>query len=673
MKASYNWLKDYCDFDLAAHELAERLSRAGVAVESFEPRGDDWMLEVEVKSNRPDCLCHVGIAREIAALTGGRAKRPAVDAAKAAGPPLSARVKMEVTAPDLCPHYTARLIEGVRISPSPGWMQERLTTCGIRPINNIVDATNYVMLECGQPLHAFDFARIAGGRVVVRRAAPGEVITTLDGARRELTGEECVIADQSKPIALAGVMGGAQSEIGEATVDVLLESARFDPRNNRRTARRLAVSSESSYRYQRGIDPEVTDWASRRACALIMELAGGTLRKGSAETRSDKTSTPEVTLRFARVALVLGLTVPDEEVTRILRGLELDVLRSDAHAVTVRVPSWRGDLRSEIDLIEEVARIYGYDKISETTQMPVRAVVPSLAQVAERRARQLLAGEGFTEVITYSLVCPTPLQRSQPWHDGEPIAVRNPATVERTHLRLTNMANLVLVKQFNAAHETPQVDLFELGRVYVPVAGAEMPHEKLCLTLLTDRPDGLRALKGVLANLVDELGVEAAPEEAPGGRGPFEPGESVEMRLGDELLGCAGILAAATGEELELRSSPALMELDFGLLAARCRLDRPYRPIPAYPGTVRDLAIVVDERVSWADINDCIRRSAPPALESVELFDIYRGKPVPAGRKSVAISFTFRRSDRTITAAEAEEARSSILAALTRDLGAILR
>ncbi|MCK4375894.1 MAG: phenylalanine--tRNA ligase subunit beta, partial [Candidatus Brocadiae bacterium] len=552
MKASYNWLKDYCEFDLPAHELAERLSHAGLNVDSYEPRGDDWVLDVEVKSNRPDCLCHLGLAREVAALVGSKGRRPDADPTEDEARPMGEVAAVEVAAPDLCPHYTARVITGVQVGPSPAWMQERLTACEIRPINNIVDVTNYVMLECGQPLHAFDLSLIGRRRIVVRRAQPGETLTTIDGAEHELTGEECVIADHFRPVALAGVMGGVESEIRDATTDLLLESARFEPRSVRRTARRHGLGSESSYRFERGVDPETTDWASRRACQLILELAGGTLLKGSADIRADSTAMPEVTLRLSRLALVLGLEVPRAEVLKAFGGLGLKVLPKDASAITVRVPSWRGDLGREIDLIEEVARIYGYDKIGETTQMPVRPVTPSFAEMTERRARHLLAAQGFHEVMTRSLVAPTPLQRAQPWCDDQPIAVRNPVTVERTHLRLTNMANLLLVKQLNQARGTARVSLFELGRAYLPRPEADTPDEKLCLSLLTDEDEGLRVLKGVLANLADELGAEGEIEESPGGRGPFEADESVELRLEGELLGCAGVVAKAVADELDL-------------------------------------------------------------------------------------------------------------------------
>ena len=565
------------------------------------------------------------------------------------------------------------MIAGVKVGPSPQWLQDRLTVCGLRPVNNVVDATNFVMFECGQPLHAFDLALLGERRIIVRQARAGETIITIDGAEHELKGDECVIADAERPVALAGVMGGLDSEISQATTDVLIEAARFDPRSIRRTARVHQLSSDSAYRFERGIDPEITDWASRRVCALIVELAGGQVLEGAFDIRADATQTPEVTMRLARLKLVLGIEVPRKEVDRIFAGLQMETVRSDAGSLTVRVPSWRGDISREIDLIEEVARIYGYDKIAETTDMPVRGLVPDTAEVAERRARHSLAGQGFCEVMNYSLVAPTPLQIAQPWTDSDPIAVRNPTTVERTHLRLTNMANLLGVKCFNAARGTPQVDLFELGRVFIPLRGEERPEEKLALTMLTDRPDGLRTLKGVLANLLDDLGVEAVPEQTPECAGPFDPQEAVSLRLDGVLLGCAGVLSAEFARSLDLEDRPALMEVDFTVLSERCRLGQPYRPVPAYPASSRDLAVVVADEVLWADIERCVRAAAPGSLESLELFDVYRGDPVPAGKKSVAFSMTFRRPDRTLKAEEAEQASEQILSALREQLGAELR
>jgi len=673
MKASYQWLKDYCAFDLPAHELSARLSHSGLNVDTFEPRGEDWMLDVEVKSNRPDCLCHLGIAREAAAITGAPWRRPDFELIEAGPPAFEDRASVRVDAPDLCPHYTARVIAGVRVGPSPAWLQQRLEVCGIRPINNVVDATNYVMLECGQPLHAFDLARLDGAAVIVRRAAAGETITLIDGSRVELTGQECVIADRTRPVALAGVMGGLESEISDATVDVLLESARFDPRNNRRTARRHGLSSDSSYRYQRGIDPEITAWASRRACALIMELAGGQLLSGSAQLRFDTAETPEVTLRAARTRLLLGIELPTETAARILSGLGIDVLARDGRQVTVRIPSWRSDLSREIDLIEEVARIHGYDRIAETTSMPVRPSAPDPSRTAERRARLLLAGQGFTEAMTYTLIAPDPVQRAQPWSVAEPIAVRNPVTNERSHLRQTTMANLLGVKAFNAAHGTPAVDLFELGRVHLGQPDQELPREMTALAVLTDRDDGLRVLKGVLANLCDELGLQEDIEEEAGGRGPFDAEECVQFRLNGSLLGVAGVVSRAIADRLDLNTRPALMEIDLRLLTDNAHLARAYRPIPTYPATRRDLAVVVADNVRWADVRRCVEAARPDVLEAVDYLSTYRGEAIPAGHKSLALALTLRCADRTITAAEAEQARDVVLHALSDRLGARLR
>ena len=673
MKVSYNWLKDYCDFDLPAYELAEKLSHAGLNVDTYEPRGEDWGLEVEVTTNRPDCLCHVGVAREIAAITGGVARRPELPPRLDGGDGLGEHASVEVRDAGLCPHYIARVITGVQVGPSPRWLQDRLAVCGLRSVNNIVDATNFVMLECGQPLHAFDLSRLGGRRIIVRAAAAGEVITLIDGTELELSGKECVIADQDQSVALAGVMGGSEAEIGDGTTDVLIESARFDSVNIRRTARRHGLTSDSSYRFERGVDPEITDWASRRVCRLIVELAGGTLVPGAAEVRSDTTEAPELTLRLGRLALVLGIEVPLDAVTRIFKGLGLDILEATCEQVSIRVPSWRADLRREIDLIEEIARIHGYANISETTDMPVRSVTPSLADVAARRTRRMLSGQGFFEVITYSIVPDNPLQRCQPWHEGAPLALRNPVTTERTRMRLTNMANLLSVKSFNQAHGTRCVDLYELGPVYLPRKGEPQPEEKLCLTALTDRENGLRVLKGVLANLANELGADADIEERPGATGPFRTDESLTLSLDASFLGCAGIVSDEVAGELDLHTRPALMEIDYRLLADRCRPDRPYRPVPTFPATARDLAVVVAEDVLWTDISRCVREAATETLESVEFLDVYRGDPVPEGRKSVAFSLTFRRQDKTITAAEAEEGRAAILAALQRELCAVLR
>ncbi len=675
MKVSYNWLKDYCDFDMRPRELADRLSQVGLCVGTYEPAGDDWALDVEVTTNRPDCLCHIGVAREIAAMTGGRLRYPDVVAPEAQDVVFDEISSVRVRCRDLCPHYTARLILGVRVGPSPQWLQKRLATCGLRPINSVVDVTNYVLLEMGQPLHAFDLARLEGRRIVARRARDGERITTIDGIQRALSPEMCVIADASKPVAVGGVMGGIESEIGESTTDVLLESARFDPRSIRLTSRALGLSSDSSYRFERGVDPEGVERASLRACGLIMELAGGRLAKGIGRLRAERWKPAPVTMRHARLALVLGIQVEPAQTRRIFEGLELKIVRQTRHRITVIPPSWRNDLTREIDLIEEVARIHGYDKIGETTRIPVAITPLSPRQRCERTLRRLLAGAGFNEVMTYSLVSDTPLQRMQPWHEGEPIGMRNPVTADRAYMRLTNMASLLAVKRFNASHGIACVDLFELGKVYLPRADSPdgLPLEKVCLTMLTDRQDGFFILKGALENALEVLHVEGRLAEKPTAAGPFEAGQSLLLRLDGALLGCVGMLQRTISQQHDFPTRPALMEVDFDLLVQKACIVPAVRPVPRYPAVVRDIAVVVDENVAWAELRRCILDSAPQTAESLEFFDIYRGEQIPAGKKSIAFSVTFRSPERTLTSEEAEAARSQIVEGLRERFGAQVR
>jgi len=672
MKISYNWLKDYCEFEMPPHVLAERLSDIGFCVETCEPFADDWVLEPEVKPNRPDCLSHIGLAREIAALTGKRLKHPEVNAVEAEELAFDDACSVRVRCRDLCPHYTARIISGVRVGPSPAWLQKRLTTCGLRPVNNVVDATNYVLLEMGQPLHAFDLALLDGPKIIVRRARRGETITTIDGTEHELSPEVCVIADASKAVAIAGIMGGRESEISEATTDVLLESARFAPASIRRTSRALGLASESSYRFERGVNPEGVERASLRACALIMELAGGRLASGMGNVRADRWRAPRVRLRYERLARVLGIEVDAARVRAIFEGQEIEVKKQTRRSITVTAPSWRADLTREIDLIEEVARIHGYDKIGEITRMPVAISPLSMRQRCERAVRRALAAAGFSEVVTYSLVPDSPLQRAQPWHRGEPIGLRNPVSAARTHLRLTNMPSLLEVKRFNAAHGTERIDVFELGKVYLPrdTSADELPQEKVCLTALTDRKDGFFVLKGVLANVLHVLHIEGKLEEEPTQMAPFEDERALMLRLGGALLGCVGVAQEQLARQYDCASPPALMEVDFDLLAQKARLHPAIRPLPRYPVVERDVAVVVAEEVRWADLHACILERAPACLESVQVFDVYRGEQVPPGKKSVAFSITLRSPERTLAGDEADAAREQIVSALKERFGA---
>ncbi|MFW5922884.1 MAG: phenylalanine--tRNA ligase subunit beta [Planctomycetota bacterium] len=675
MKISYNWLQDYCPVQLPAHRLAERLSHSGLCVETYEPAGKDYMLDVEVTSNRPDCLSHLGIAREVAAFSGSRVKYPTPDIKADPELEFDKVAGVQVECPELCPHYTARLIRDVEVGPSPDWMQKRLEVCGIRPVNNVVDITNYVLLESGQPLHAFDLDKVADNTIVVRRAQEGEEITTIDGETQTLSPDMCVIADAGNPVAVAGVMGGLDSEIGNATTDLLLESARFDPPSVRRTSRRLGLSSESSYRFERGVDPENVATASRRAAELILELCGGHLAEGWADIRSDQTTRPSVTMRFGRMQTLLGLSVDPEEVSGIFEGLGLDIREIDEERVSVRVPSWRADLRREVDLIEEVARVHGYDEISEQTRIPVRmSSLPDNLR-HQRTVRQTLTGQGFDEIMTYSLVDDRTIHTCQPWTDDPPIELRNPVSSDKTHLRATNVGNILEAKRHNTAHGVPRVDLFEMGKIYLPQSGGtdQLPEEKSCLTLLTDREDGFFVLKGVLDNLLDVLNCCAVPEENSGSASVLHPEQSVLWEMEGSFLGFTGMVREEVAENLDLDTVPAIMELDFDLLESRAELRPTLQALPQFPAADRDVAVVVDESVQWKELKGCIDSNAPEHLESVQFFDIYRGDQVEEDKKSVAFSISLRSPERTLTRKEADAARDTIVEALNNELDAELR
>ncbi len=676
MQISYNWLKDYCNHELSAYELAEQLSHAGLCVETCEPRDGDWMLDVEVTSNRPDCLSHLGLAREVAALTGKKVRTPQSDMKNDRGMRFSEQTNVEVHCPELCPHYTAVTIKNVEIGQSPSWMQKRLITCGLRPVNNVVDITNYVLLESGQPMHTFDLERLQEQRIEVRRAKENENITTIDGTRCELSKNICVIADAAGPVAVAGIMGGVESGINENTTSVLLESARFNPPNIRRTSRSLGLASDSSYRFERGVDPENVLAASRRATELISELAGGEPVGEPVSLRADSPACAEVMMRFARLQKVLGIKVEKKKITGIFEGLDLEVIDCSQNRVKVRIPGRRPDLSREIDLIEEVARIHGYDKIPETTTIPVTIAPLSKHEKCERKVKKMLAGQGFDEVITCSLVSDNTSQLVQPWHNGKPIALRNPVSSDKTHLRLTLIGNLLEAKRYNNAHKIPCVDLFEAGKIYLPQGENtdDQPEEKRCLSIITDRKDGFFVLKGILQNICSTLYLpESWLGESTEQLASLANGRSLHLHLGDQFLGFMGEIDPQWAADMDFPAAPAVLELDFDLLLEHASIEPKLRPLPKYPAVTRDIAIVVDEKVRWTDIEACVRSIATEEFEKIDFFDIYRGKQVPKDRKSVAFSITLRSPERTLKNEEADRFRDAAVAALADKYGAELR
>jgi len=679
MKTTYNWLKEYCDFDWPPEELAHRLSMAGCLIEETERVGDDVMLFADVTSNRPDHLGTIGIARDVCALAGSELKLPPVDFETGSENVRDAAF-VRVEAPDLCPRYTARLIRGCKVGPSPQWLRTRLEAVGLRPVNNVVDVTNYCLYECGQPMHAFDFARLHGGGVIVRRAREGEILVSIDETKCRLTPEMLVIADAKRPVAVAGVMGGLDTEISERTSDVLLESAHFEKTNNRRTSRALQLMSDSSYRFERGVDPVQVEWASRRAARLIRKLAGGTICEGVIDLWTEPYRPANVTLRFARLNHLLGMPVPPDVAVSILNRLGFDTVSRDDNAVTVTVPPFRAnDVYREIDLIEEVIRIYGYDRIPETSRMTIVAGGVSKSERIERNARAILVGLGYHETMTNAFCTETAVKLVSPWTDREALTVQNTVRRDENRLRVSILPELLRVKSTNAAHGVPHAPLFEIGRVYLPkpprTTGEPsrddaLPDERTVLAILSE--GDLLEAKGVVETLLQALRIPGEPRFESTEMPFFEKTMAAKILLGNRLLGVFGRAAPSTAECFDLDRPPCVAELDLDHIVELAELDVNYRRPPSYPASERDLAVIVDETVTWGRLEACIRDLDLPHLERVAFFDVFRGKQIPEGKKSVAFSLTFRAPDRTLTREEVEESRRRAIEALEA-LGARLR
>lgn len=680
MKTTYNWLKEYCDVGLPSDELAHRLSMSGCLIEEVVPAGDDTLLVAEVNSNRPDQLGTLGIAREVCALTGSSLRLPAVEF-RCGDETVESLTSVDVLDADLCPRYTARLVRGIEVGPSPDWLRDRLEAIGLRCINNIVDITNYILYECGQPLHAFDFRALHGGRIVVRRAKEGERMMSIDETECKLAPSMLVIADADRPVAVAGIMGGLDTEISERTTDVLLESAQFENTNIRRTSRALGLMSDSSYRFERGVDPVQVEWASRRAAHLIQKVAGGTVCDGVIDVWPEPFQPETVTLRVARMNRVLGTDIPADTARGILERLGFEVRpQADSGQVKVSVPSFRcGDVSREADLIEEVIRIHGYDKIPETSTLHISAGGVGKTERVEEIARDTLTGLGYNEVLTNSFCDKDTSRLISPWTEREALVVQNTVRRDENRLRVSLLPGLLSVKRTNLAHGVPLSPLFEISRVFLPkptrAAGEpsrddDLPEERTVLGILED--GDLLRLKGAVESLLHAAGLQETLTFEPCEIGFFKLGRSGKVLLKGELLCVLGEVGIDAVERYDVTHAPCAAELDFDLLLKAADLDHAYAKLPTQPAAVRDLSVVVDEAVRWAQIEQCIGDLSLPILERIQFFDAFRGKQVPRGKKSIAFSLTFRAPDRTLTSEEVEEARQTCIKAL-ESLGATLR
>ncbi len=668
MKISLSWLKDYIDTGLEGEQVAGILSDLGFPCEGIETLADDVVLDVEVTSNRGDCLSHIGVARELAAATGKELRLPQIELAEM-DKPASEFAQVEIREPDLCGRYTARIIEGVKVGPAPDWMARRLEAVGMRSVNNVVDATNYAMLETGQPPHAFDYASLQEGRIVVRRAIPGEQIVSIDGSKCELTDDMLVIADAKRPVAIAGVMGGLETEVSDATTTILLEDAYFDPVCVRTTARRLALPSDAAFRFERIVDIERIEWASQRTAQLIVQVAGGRIAKGAVDAYPKKPQTGQVTLRLSRLHKLLGIEVPVETALKILSSLCFEPQLS-GDVVTCSPPTWRSDIYREVDLIEEVARVYGYSKVPTRRRIQIEAVPADPRQKLGGSVRDFLTACGFYETVTVTFIDRAIAELFR--DDGATyLGVKDVSRRSANLLRQTVLGSLLSVLKTNANARNLPCRIFEMADTFVPSDhGTALPTEGMKLALVSD--SDLRQVRGAVEGLIKRLDPHAEVEFVPADVPWAEVGAHVTV--GGNVIGAAGIFSETVRDKFDFKDlSPVGAELAFEALMELKAGPIKIRPIPRFPAIERDLSIVVSEETAWGDIAKAVASRSPAELEDVRFVDIYRGKGISSDKKSVTLSLRFRDEDGTLTHETVDGYQAAIVESLNRAVGAELR
>ena len=634
---------------------------------------DDHVVEFEITPNRPDCLSVIGLAREASA-TFHKPLKLHTPEIRGCGGSIADMVDIEIEDGELCPRYTARLVKNVKIQPSPAWMRERLRNCGVRPINNIVDITNYVMLEYGQPMHAFDFSCVEGGKIVVRTARPGESIQTLDGKDHALTEDMLCICDENRPVCVAGVMGGANSEIIGDTAQVLFESANFNGASIHRTAAALNMRTEASSRYEKGLDPMNTMLAVQRACELVELLDAGEVVDGVLDVIAKDSWPVTVELDAPKINAFLGTDVAEEEMRTILESLGFQLEGS-----TITVPSWRSDVEHWSDIAEEVARFHGYNNIPDTLSgglNPRRGFSP--VQKAENAVGALCRAAGYSEIITYSFISPTyydkiNLPADSPLRNS--MKILNPLGEDTSIMRTTTLPSMLEILSRNDHYRNKAVRLYELGRTYFAKNdGSGMADEPKVLSLgaYGDGCDFF-TMKGSVETVLEGLRISDVRWEAETGNPSYHPGRCAKVYAGDTLLGVVGQIHPSVAEHYDVDCELYAAELSFDALFASMGGRPVYQPLPKFPAVTRDIAVVCDKDVTVGALEACIRQGAKGLLKDVSLFDIYTGTGVPEGKKSVAFNLTLRSDDRSLTAEEADADVASILALLKSQLGAVLR
>ncbi len=672
MRVSLNWLKDYVEIDVPISKLLDDLTNIGLNVEETSEFEDDLIIDLEITSNRSDCLSHIGIAREIACLLDKRLNTPE-HRFKEAEIDVSELTTVEVKEPNLCPRYTARLIRNVNIGPSPEWLVRRLEAVGLRSINNVVDITNYVLMEYGQPLHAFDFDKVEGHRIIVRCAEEGEKLTTIDHTEHKLSSQDLIIADANRPIALAGIMGGLDTEVTESTINVLLESAEFDPICIRRTARRLSLQTESSYRFERKVDPVGVELASRRATYLIQEIAGGEVAKGLIDVWNKKWKPNIIEFDTRLVKRILGIEVGVKTCEKILTQLGFETNNTKAGKFTVTVPPFRRDVYRPIDLVEEIGRVVGFDKVPSAEKISIVAQPISKEERINRVAHNVLNHCGYSEAITLTLVPPEYAHMFVDFSKEEPLKISANHRMLNNTLRTSLIPSLLQVRKLNQDVGNLESNLYEIARVFLPAKGDDnLPIEEIHLAIL-DQSFDLRPIKGAFELILRTLHIDKVLEFIPIPCEWFEKGKSADILLDGEKIGIVGVISNDIAKRFDLKKQVAVAEINFDKILSLPITPPRFVPLPKFPAIRRDFSILVDQHITWKMIEDAVKSLKLSEMEKVSFGEVFKGKQIPKGKKSIFFSVIFRRADRSLTHEEVDEYQERIVSILRQRYLAELR
>lgn len=684
MKAPLEWLSEYLGVSLAAEDLAEKLTLSGLEVEEIAQSEDGAVFDVAITPNRADCLSIRGLAQECAAVLGLSVKRKQKKNIRASTGP----AQVTIREPELCSRYCGQLMTDVVVGASPQWMQRRLAACGIRTINNVVDATNYVLMELGQPLHAFDYDRLGGGQIIVRRAKVNESLVTLDGKERRLVREDLVITDRERVIALAGIMGGEDSEVRDATHSLFLESAYFEPASIRRTSRRLGLQTESSYRFERGVDWNQIGSALDRLKAILMDIAAAKPKGRLTDVIGIRPKTVRIAMSPERVGKILGVRLKQSDLTSPLKRIGCTVKKRSPRQLDVDVPAHRGDLTEEVDLIEEIARLNGYEGVPAAAPLrPVRKPLEPFTRNLQNKIKIHLASLGFSETIHFSFCSKADLEHLGSQWQEHAVALTNPLSQDGAYLRPSLLPSLLSTAQYHHHRQMTNLRLFELRSTFLQRGGSLVERVKLAgiLSGLSQpihwsRPEkavDFFETKGVVTSLLAQLGLNdihwTPLNDSTYYTEVLHPGRSAVPKLAGQDLGVVGQIHPELEAAYGLKGELGLFELDWPLLLELIPLAADFKPYSVYPIIERDLALVVEERVQSQDLIDVILEEGGGLIQGVRIFDVYRGSQVPEGKKSLGIAYQIGREDRTLQEAEVQVLQDKIVAKLKKKLQVAIR